>query len=121
GRLSPEPACAGSYEYKRSRLTKKEHGRRLQGARGGFTWAGYSAALWRCRPTRPCETPTCNAGLPVPFGAKFAAVASRGPLECATDIITVRTEWEVRRAQCGVSGREHVRGRITVPQGAAFG
>src|SRR5262249_15752612 len=34
---------------------------------------------------------------------------------------TVRTEWEVRRAQCGVSGREHVRGRITVPQGDASG
>src|SRR5262249_2514599 len=34
---------------------------------------------------------------------------------------TVRTEWEARRAQCGVSGREHVRGRIAVPQGDASG
>src|SRR5262245_28155469 len=34
---------------------------------------------------------------------------------------TVRTEWEVRRAQCGVSGREHVRGRITVPPRDASG
>src|SRR5262245_17033344 len=34
---------------------------------------------------------------------------------------TVRTEWEARRAQCGVSGREHVRGRIAVPEGDASG
>src|SRR5262249_50104800 len=61
-----------------------------------------------------------RSGLPVLFAAKFAAVASRCPLECATDH-AVRTEWEARRAQCGVSGREHVRGRITVPQRDAFG
>src|SRR5262245_39616506 len=36
-------------------------------------------------------------------------------------ITLCETEWEARRAQRGVSGREHVRGRIAVPQGDASG
>src|SRR5262249_45594519 len=81
---------------------------------------GKAIWLWACvLRLRVLLRPRCS-GLPVPFAAKFAAVASRCPLECATDH-AVRTEWEARRAQCGVSGREHVRGRITVPQGDASG
>src|SRR5262245_15279399 len=64
-----------------------------------------SCAAWACRSRWELNLP---------------ALASRGPLECATDQ-AVRTEWEARRAQRGVSGREHVRGRITVPQGDASG
>src|SRR5262245_9842624 len=70
-----------------------------------------AADFCRGRAARACR-PRWELNLP--------ALASRGPLECATDQ-AVRTEWEARRAQRGVSGREHVRGRITVPQGDASG
>src|SRR5262249_61952427 len=77
--------------------------------------------LWACvLKLRILPRPRC-AGLPVPFGAKFARACFPWPIGMCYGYHTVRTEWEARRAQCGVSGREHVRGRITVPQGDASG
>src|SRR5262249_25576340 len=69
------------------------------GSRGEANSAcGKIIWLWACILRLRIFAAARCSGLPAPLGAKFAAVASRGPLECATDQ-AVRTEWEVRRAQ----------------------
>src|SRR5262249_16395540 len=87
---------------------------RHSGLRGSHFVVGFppkasgffrSCAAWACR---------CRLGLNLP---RLLPLAHCNVLR----IRLCEPEWEVRRAQRGVSGREHVRGRITVPQGDASG
>src|SRR5262245_34421085 len=84
----------------------------------------------------PTNTPMCNAGsrgeansclrprcsgLPVPFGAKFAALASRGPLECATDIALCEPSGRLGAHSAGCQGGNMSEGVSPSPRGTRPG
>src|SRR5262249_30524399 len=76
--------------------------------------------LWACTLKLRVLPRRCS-GLPVPFGAKFAAVASRGPLECATDIALCEPSGRFGAHSAGCQGGNMSEGVSPSPRGTRPG